>query len=84
MNKMLLTLVVAAVSVAFVSVVPSVQAWQEQGKLIGAQSYGEHESISKSVGAPAPMMGQFSAKEEFTGKLPPIYYREKYPDFIPL
>ncbi len=84
MNKMLISTVVLAISIAFVSGVPAAQAWEEHGKLIGAQVYGEHEDISKPAGAPAPMMGQFEAKDEFTGKLPPIYYREKYPDLIPL
>lgn len=84
MNKMLISLMVVAISIAFVSVAPAAQAWQEHGKLIGMQVYGEHMISGKPIGASAPMMGQFEASSEFTGKLPSIYYREKYPDLVPL
>ena len=79
-----MSLVAVAISIAFVTAVPVAQAWQEQGKLIGVQAYGEHEHFSKPAGESAPMMGQFEARGEVTGKLPSIYYREKYPDLIPL
>ncbi len=86
MNKMLVSLFVLAISIAFVSVIPAAQAWQEHGKSICVQGTAEQETLSQPNAACAatPMMGQFSAKEEFTGKLPPVYYREKYPDLIPL
>jgi hypothetical protein len=86
MNKMLISLVVVAVSIAFVSAVPAAQAWPEHGKLTGEQAYGEHEILSKAAGAPAPMMGQFEVRSEFMGKAkaPSIYYRDRFPDEIPL
>lgn len=98
MNKMLMSLIVLAISIAFVSVVPAAQAWQEHGKLIGMQVYGEHMISGMPSGVASPQMGKFSPSgvpqaygdhellnaPRFTGKLPQIYYREKYPDLIPL
>ncbi len=86
MNKMLVSLFVLAISIAFVSVIPAAQAWQEQGKSICVQGNAEQQTLSQpnAVCTLAPMMGQFSAQQEFTGKVPPIFYREKYPDLIPL
>jgi hypothetical protein len=87
-------LFILAISIAFVSVVPAAQAWQEQGM----QVYGEHAMSGVSSGVASPQMGKFSPGDVpqaygehellnapgFTGKLPQIYYREKYPDEIPL
>ncbi len=86
MNKMLVSLFVLAISIAFVSAVPAAQAWQEHGKSICVLGNAEEETLSQpnAACASAPKIGQFSAQEEFTGKVPPIYYREKYPDEIPL
>jgi hypothetical protein len=86
MNKVLMSLVVVAVAVAFVAAVPAAQAWQEHGKITGEQAYGEHETLSKASGPSTPVTGQFESQSEFMGKgrALPIYYRDKFPDEIPL
>ena len=98
MKKMLVSLFVLAISVAFVSVAPAAKAWQEQGKLIGMQVYGEHVVSGTSSGVASHQMEKICPwgvpqaygehellnAPRFTGELPQIYYREKYPDEIPL